>query len=43
MIYANELSGGYKEGDRIEILDGTMEYEEELFGFKFQVSPFAFF
>ncbi|TNV80921.1 hypothetical protein FGO68_gene17410 [Halteria grandinella] len=43
MIYATELSGGYKETDRINVLSGRDYYEEELCGYKFRVSPFAFF
>ena len=44
MIYANELSGGYKEGDRYDILSGkSLLYTEQLLDFKFTVSPFAFF
>ena len=43
MIYATEMSGGYKETDRIKVLSGRDHYEEELCGYRFQVSPFAFF
>lgn len=44
MIFATEISGGYKEGDRYEVLQGdNIHYSEELLGFKFIVSPFAFF
>jgi tRNA (uracil-5-)-methyltransferase len=44
MIYSNEMSGGYKEDDRCELLSGdSIYYTEDLLGFKFTVSPFAFF
>lgn len=44
MIFSNEMSGGYVESDRFEILSGSnVTYEEDLLGFKFKVSPFAFF
>lgn len=44
MIFSNEISGGYKENDRYEILSGnSIYYTEDLLGFKFTVSPFAFF
>ena len=44
IIYSTELSGGYKEGDKSELLFGnSMSYEEEIYGFRFTVSPFAFF
>ena len=43
VIYATDLSGGYKEGDEWEVLSGTGHYEEVLCGFRFTVSPFAFF
>lgn len=43
MIFSNEISGAYKESDRVKLLSGEMNYEEELLGFKFTVSPFAFF
>ena len=44
MIYSNEMSGGYKEDDRFDLLSGeSMHYTEEVAGFKFTVSPFAFF
>lgn len=44
MIFSKELSGGYKEEDRYEILKGDgIHYTEELLGYKFTVSPFAFF
>lgn len=44
IIYSNEMSGGYKENDRYELLSGdSIYYTEELLGFKFTVSPFAFF
>ena len=38
------MSGGYKEDDRCELLSGdSIYYTEDLLGFKFTVSPFAFF
>lgn len=44
MIHTRELSGGYKEDDRAELLSGeTFSYTEQVYGFKFTVSPFAFF
>ena len=44
MIYGTDLSGGYQESDRCELLSGdSIYYTEELLGFKFTVSPFAFF
>lgn len=43
MIFANELSGGYKETDRLKILSGLPYYEEMLVDYQFRVSPFAFF
>ena len=43
MIFSHELSGGYKESDRIKSLSGFPYYEEMLVAFKFRVSPFAFF
>lgn len=44
IIYSDEMSGGYKEGDRSELLFGeSMAYEEQINGFRFTVSPFAFF
>ena len=43
VIYSSDLSGGYKEGDDWEILSGKGHYEEVLCGFRFKVSPFAFF
>jgi len=43
MIFSNELSGGYKETDRIKILSGLPYYEEMLVDYHFRVSPFAFF
>ncbi len=43
VISADDLSGGYKEGDPWEILSGSGHYEELLCGLKFTVSPFAFF
>jgi tRNA (uracil-5-)-methyltransferase len=43
LIYSSELSGGYKETDRVEQLFGSGHYEEILAGIRFKVSPFAFF
>ena len=44
MIFAEEVSGGYAEGDPYELLQGdNLHYTEEVLGFKFTVSPFAFF
>ena len=43
MIFANELSGGYKETDKVKVLSGRSYIEESLYNYKFQVSPFAFF
>lgn len=43
MIFATELSGGYKETDRIKYLSGKDHYEEMLCDYRFKVSPFAFF
>ena len=43
MISADDISGGYKEGDSWQILNGVGHYEEVLCGLKFTVSPFAFF
>ncbi|CDW77363.1 tiny fragments locus 9c protein [Stylonychia lemnae] len=43
MIFSNEISGGYKETDRVKLLGGQDYYEEKLFDFNFRVSPFAFF
>ena len=43
IIYSNEISGAYKEGDRVEQLYGPGYYEEELNQIVFRVSPFAFF
>mmetsp|Transcript_29748 Transcript_29748/g.21521 ORF Transcript_29748/g.21521 Transcript_29748/m.21521 type:complete len:113 (-) Transcript_29748:380-718(-) len=43
MIFSTELSGGYKENDPMQVLSGSSCYEELLCGFKFSVSPFAFF
>lgn len=44
MIYAKEISGGYSEGDRLDLLQGdALTYTEDLMGFKFTVSPFSFF
>ena len=43
IIFSNEISGGYKETDRVNLLAGQSYYEEELNGYKFKVGPFAFF
>ena len=44
MIYSDEINGGYKEGDQFDLILGdSMYYTEEVLGFKFKVSPFAFF
>jgi len=44
MIFSEEISGGYKDGDTIALLQGeSIFYTEQLFGFKFTVSPFSFF
>lgn len=43
IICADDISGGYKEGDPWHILSGVGHYEEILCGLKFTVSPFAFF
>ena len=44
MIFSKELNGGYKEEDRYEVLCGSgIHYTEDLLGYKFTVSPFAFF
>ena len=43
MIFSRDLSGGYKESDRIKILSGLPYYEEMLVDYKFRVSPFSFF
>ena len=44
IIYSEEMSGGYRESDRYEIISGDkITYEEDLLGFRFKVSPFAFF
>lgn len=44
MIYSKEISGGYKEEDRYTLLSGdSISYIEILNGFKFTISPFAFF
>lgn len=43
MIFSDEISGGYKDTDRFKVLSGKSYYEEDLSGFKFKVSPFAFF
>ena len=44
MIFSKEINGGYREDDRFDLLSGeSMHYTEEVMGFKFKVSPFAFF
>jgi hypothetical protein len=43
MIFSTELSGGYKETDKVKLLSGLPYYEEMLCDYKFRVSPFAFF
>jgi hypothetical protein len=44
MIYSDEISGGFKEGDPFELVLGeSMFYTERVNGFDFKVSPFAFF
>ena len=44
MIFANEISGAYKDGDKITTLQGnSIYYTEQLADFKFTVSPFSFF
>ena len=44
IIYSSEVSGGYKESDRYELISGdSITYSEEILGFNFNVSPFAFF
>jgi hypothetical protein len=43
LIRSADFSGGYKEGDEMEVLSGKDSYEEVLCGLKFNVSPFAFF
>lgn len=43
IIYSDDISGGYKDSDRLEILYGDNYYEEVIFGITFRVSPFAFF
>lgn len=44
MIFANEISGAYKDGDKIVTLQGnSIYYTEQLADFKFTVSPFSFF
>jgi tRNA (uracil-5-)-methyltransferase len=37
IIYSSEISGAYKEGDRVEQLFGLGYYEEILCGIKFQI------
>jgi tRNA/tmRNA/rRNA uracil-C5-methylase (TrmA/RlmC/RlmD family) len=44
MIFSKEISGGYKEEDNYTLLSGdSISYFEILNGFKFTISPFAFF
>ena len=44
MVFSKEINGGYTENDRYDLLAGTsLHYTEEVRGFKFTVSPFAFF
>jgi len=43
IIYSGEISGGYNENNKVEVLSGKDFYETNLFGYKFTVSPFAFF
>ena len=44
MIFSKEINGGYREDDRFDLLIGeSMHYTEEVMGFRFKVSPFAFF
>ena len=44
IIYSDDMNGGYREGDRYEIITGdTINYTEELLGLRFTVNPFAFF
>jgi tRNA (uracil-5-)-methyltransferase len=43
LIKSQDLSGGYKEHDEMEVLSGKDSYEELLCGLKFNVSPCAFF
>jgi tRNA/tmRNA/rRNA uracil-C5-methylase (TrmA/RlmC/RlmD family) len=44
VITSGEVSGGYGEGDQVELLyGGQTHYDEILCGLRFQVSPFAFF
>jgi tRNA/tmRNA/rRNA uracil-C5-methylase (TrmA/RlmC/RlmD family) len=44
MIFSEEINGGYKEGDPFDLLLGdSMHYNEEVLGFNFKVSPYAFF
>jgi tRNA/tmRNA/rRNA uracil-C5-methylase (TrmA/RlmC/RlmD family) len=43
MIFSKEITGAYKEGDRVKNLSGEAFYIEELYGYKFKVSPFSFF
>jgi hypothetical protein len=35
MIFSTELSGGYKETDRIKVLSGSPHIEEMLLDYKF--------
>ena len=43
IIYSGEISGGYNENNKVELLSGKDYYETSLNGYKFTVSPFAFF
>lgn len=44
IILSDDIGGGYKEGDECEVISGdSLSYTEELLGYKFTVSPFAFF
>jgi hypothetical protein len=43
IIYSSEVSGGYRETDKVDQLLGAGYYEEILCGVTFRVSPFAFF
>ena len=44
MIFSKEINGGYRENDRFDLLVGdSMHYTDQVMGFRFTVSPFAFF
>jgi tRNA (uracil-5-)-methyltransferase len=44
IIFSDDIGGGYKEGDECDIISGnSLSYTEDLLGYKFTVSPFAFF